>query len=74
MPLLHGPKHPPLFLSFLARSRFQRKRRTALSYCVCLLNSEMAITIVIIVLLNIIIAMIIMNFLVAATQKPDLLP
>ncbi len=55
-PLLRGPKHlaPPL----------PSQRRIALSYCVCLFNSEMAIPIVIIVIIVIMILM--MNFHVAA--------
>lgn len=44
----------------------------ALSYCVCMLNSEMAITVVV-SMINIIV--ILMNFHdTAAIQKPDLLP
>lgn len=41
--------------------RFQRMRRTASSCCVCLLNSEMAITIIVIITM-----IILMNFHVAA--------
>lgn len=44
----------------------------ALFYCVCMLNSEMAITVVV-SMINIIV--ILMNFHdTAAIQKPDLLP
>lgn len=69
--LHHGPK-PFLFLSPLPGTVRRRRKRMALSYCVCMLNSEMAITVVV-SMINIIV--ILMNFHdTAAIQKPDLLP
>lgn len=48
-------------LNLLLFLKLQRMRRTALSYCVCLLNSEMAITIIVVITM-----IIMMNFHVAA--------
>lgn len=60
---LFGPTLRLFFvdLNLLLFLRLQRMRRTAPSYCVCLLNSEMAITIIVVITM-----IIMMNFHVAA--------